>query len=64
MVLKPEFEKILGIPVNNGAYSILEKEKFSEHISGLIVDILSKILRNGVVASKDLLLRENEKGLS
>ncbi len=63
MVLKPEFEKILGIPVNNGAYSILEKEKFSEHISGLIVDILSKILRNGVVASKDLLLRENEKGI-
>ena len=62
--LKPKFEKIIGIPVSNGAYKILEKEKFSKEISDLIVKILSKILQNGVVANKDLLLRENEKGIS
>ncbi len=61
--LKPEFEKTIGIPVNNGAYKILENEKFSGNISGLIVNILSKILRNGVVANKDLLLKENDKGI-
>ncbi len=61
--LKPEFEKTLGIPVDDGAYSILEKEKFSPAVSELIIEILTKILRNGVVANKDLLLRENEKGI-
>jgi len=62
--LKPEFEKIIGIPVSNGAYKILENEQFSKEISGLIVRILSKILQNGVVANKDLLLRENDKGIA
>ncbi len=61
--LKPEFEKAIGIPVNNGAYKILVNEKFSENISGLITNILSKILKNGVVANKDLLLKENDKGI-
>lgn len=62
--LKPEFEKTIGIPVNTGAYSILENEKFSKNISDLITNILSKILSNGVVANKDLLLRENDKGIA
>ena len=63
MKLKPEFEKTIGIPVNNGAYAILENEKFSKDISDLISNILTKILRNGVVVNKDLLLRENNKGI-
>ncbi|MCK5783456.1 MAG: HDIG domain-containing protein [Desulfobacterales bacterium] len=62
--LKPKFEKTIGIPVNNGAYKILENEKFSENISGLITNILSKILKNGVVTNKDLLLKENDKGIA
>ncbi|MBS3758247.1 MAG: HDIG domain-containing protein [Desulfobacterales bacterium] len=61
--LKPEFEKTLGITVNNGAYRILQREGFSPEISGLIIQILSQILNNGVVANKDLLLRENDKGI-
>lgn len=61
--LKSKFEETLGIPVNNGAYKILETEKFSKDISGLIVKILSKILKNGVVANKDLLLKEDDKGI-
>ena len=62
--LKPEFEKKIGISVNKGAYKILENEKFSENISDLISNILTKILRNGVVANKDLLLKENDKGIT
>jgi putative nucleotidyltransferase with HDIG domain len=61
--VKPEFEKILGIPVDDGAYGILEKEKFSKKISDLIIAILSEILNNGVVANKELLLKE-EKGIT
>ncbi len=61
--LKPEFEKALGITVNNGAYNILQRERFSPEISGLIIQILSKLLDNGVVANKELLLRETDKGI-
>ena len=61
--LKPEFEKTLGIAVNNGAYRILQREQFSTDISGLIIQILSRILNNGVVANKDLLLREGDDGI-
>ncbi len=61
--IKPEFEKILGIPVDDGAYGILEKEKFSKKVSDLIISILSEILNNGVVANKEVLLKE-EKGIT
>lgn len=60
---KAEFEKILGIPISNGAYSILENEQFSPKIADLINRILSEILSNGVVANKELLLRENDRGI-
>jgi len=61
--LKPEFEKILGIPVNYGAFQLLEKEKFSPEIPKLIIKILGQILENGVVANKDILLNDNKKGI-
>ncbi|NOY68320.1 MAG: HDIG domain-containing protein [Deltaproteobacteria bacterium] len=64
IALKSEFEKIMGIPVSAGAYQVLENEKFSKKIPGLIIKILSGILGNGVVANKDLLLKENDKGIS
>ncbi len=60
---KPEFEKKLGISVSNGAFRILETEKFSKQISELIINIVSPILGNGVVANKELVLKENEKGI-
>lgn len=58
--IKPEFEKLLGISVDNGAYGILEKEKFSKKISDLIISIFTEILNNGVVANKELLLKEDQ----
>ncbi len=42
--MKEEFERKIGFNVSNGAYKILEKEKFSAGIVELITKILSKIL--------------------
>jgi len=61
--LKPEFEKILGISVSSGAYRILRRERFSAEIAELIIKMLTRILDNGVVANKDLLLRQSETGI-
>ncbi len=61
--LKPKFEDVIGFSVSEGAYTILEKERFSKSIEDLIVRILSTILENGVVANKDVLLREADKGI-
>ncbi len=60
---KREFEKKIGFSVSKGAYKILEKEEFSKSISNYIVQILSKIIENGVVSNKDILLREGDKGI-
>jgi putative nucleotidyltransferase with HDIG domain len=60
---KTEFEKKLGITLSEGAFTILEKEAFSNEIAGYITKILIEVLDNGVVASKEILLREAEKGI-
>lgn len=62
-LLKDEFEKKIGITISNGAYQILEKERFSPEIANFIIRILEKILGNGVVANKELVLKESEKGI-
>jgi cyclic-di-AMP phosphodiesterase PgpH len=61
---KPEFEKKLGITLNNDAFTILEKEGFTDDIALYINKILSEILDNGVVANKEIFLREAEKGIT
>jgi len=61
---KKDFEEKIGITISKGAYSILEKEKFSAEIPNFIVRILTTILENGVVTSKELLLRETDKGIT
>jgi len=61
---KPTFEKSMGVTFSKGAFAILEKEGFSVDISGHIARILSDILDNGVVANKELLLRESDKGIA
>jgi len=60
---KKDFEEKIGITISKGAYSILEKEKFSAEIPNFIVRILTAILENGVVTNKELLLRETDKGI-
>ena len=61
--MKESFEDKIGISVSKGAYSILEKEKFSVEISNLITGILISILEEGVVTNKEILLRESDKGI-
>ncbi|MEA3231272.1 MAG: HD family phosphohydrolase, partial [Thermodesulfobacteriota bacterium] len=60
---KAVFIKQIGIPVSDGAYRILEEERFSDEISATIQDILNQILKNGVVAHKEILLKEAERGI-
>ncbi|MGD8291819.1 MAG: HDIG domain-containing protein [Desulfobacterales bacterium] len=56
-------EEKLGIRLNEGAYRALEKVQFSKDISALINRILQKILNNGVVTNKEILLKESERGI-
>ncbi len=60
---KPEFEETIGLEISRGAYRILVRERFSETIAALIIKIVSQIMDNGVVANKEVLLQENEKGI-
>lgn len=60
---KEEFEKELGISVSDGAYRVLTREGFSERIADSIVDILEKFLSTGIVANKEVLLRESDQGI-
>ncbi len=61
--MKEQFEEMIGIPVSDKEYSILEKEKFSADIENLISRILGVILENGVVGNKELILSESNKGI-
>ena len=64
LAVKPEFEKKLGIEISKGAFQILFKEKFSEEVTGYLTAIISTILTNGVVSNKEILLAEEEKGIT
>ncbi len=56
--MKKEFEDKLGISVSEDSFALLEKERFSQEISDIIIRIVTDILENGVVANKDVLIRE------
>ncbi|MBI9086662.1 MAG: HDIG domain-containing protein [Desulfobacterales bacterium] len=60
---KETFETLLGIDISDGAYRLLEKEAFASEIETLLIRIVSDILENGVVANKEILLQESEKGI-
>ncbi|MCM2285515.1 MAG: HDIG domain-containing protein [Desulfobacula sp.] len=60
---KPAFEEKLGIEISKNAYSVLHKHQFSPDISVKMKTILEKILTIGVVANKELLLKEENKGI-
>ncbi len=60
---KQNFTQRIGIDISEGAYNILMMEEFSADIADTIVQILSEILSNGVVANKVVLLKEADKGI-
>lgn len=62
-IRKDDFEKQLGIDVNQGAYNLMIREGFSADIANLITKILNEIFASGVVGNKDVLLREGDKGI-
>ncbi len=61
---KAAFESKLGIKLSRGAYKILIQETFSEKVTQLITKILNDIQANGVVANKEVLLKEADKGIT
>ncbi|RPH48722.1 MAG: HDIG domain-containing protein [Desulfobacteraceae bacterium] len=60
---KSVFEKRIGFTIPKSVYISLEKNRFSEDIPNAVIAIVSKILDTGVVANKDFLLKESEKGI-
>ncbi|NNL77313.1 MAG: HDIG domain-containing protein, partial [Desulfobacterales bacterium] len=56
-------EDKLAIRVNKGAYRALANGGFTKETADLINRILLKILKNGVVTNKEILLKEAEKGI-
>ncbi len=60
---KPAFEEKLGIKIDKGVYSIFYKYQFSRNIAGKMKSIIAKILTNGIVANKEILLKEAHKGI-
>lgn len=63
MGTRKKVEAILGLPIDTAAFSILYKYNFDKEISDKIKNILTEILQNGVVANKELLLKEEGKGI-
>ena len=62
--LKKQFEEKVGFTFNKKDYQTLINEKFSSRVSYLISSVLTEILSNGIVANKELLLKETEKGIT
>ena len=58
-----QFEETIGIDLSKGAYRALAREEFSTNLANLIAKILDKILANGVVTNKEILLKELDKGI-
>jgi putative nucleotidyltransferase with HDIG domain len=60
---KATFEAALGLSISEGAFSHLREAHFSPQLENDINRILAEIIGNGVVANKELLLREADKGI-
>jgi cyclic-di-AMP phosphodiesterase PgpH len=61
--IKNEFENKIGFQITGSIYSMLEKTGFSEDIPNAVINIVSRILGNGVVDNKSLLVDERERGI-
>jgi len=57
------FEDKIAIRVSNGAFAALEAEGFSKRIADGIAEIVQKIIDNGVVSTKENLLKDLERGV-
>ncbi|MEA2061797.1 MAG: HDIG domain-containing protein [Thermodesulfobacteriota bacterium] len=55
---REKFEQTIGIPISKEIFKVLLNNDFSRKISENIKNIVSIILENGVVANKEVLLKE------
>ena len=58
------FEERIGLSISEVAFLILTKNEFSAEIPRLIANIISQVLTTGVVANKEILLKEADKGIT
>ncbi|MFH1156774.1 MAG: HDIG domain-containing metalloprotein [Pseudomonadota bacterium] len=58
-----KFESTLDIPISKGAFTILYKNNFSPLIPEKMNQIITEILGNGVASNKELMLKEEDKGI-
>ncbi|MDY0376635.1 MAG: HDIG domain-containing protein [Desulfobacterium sp.] len=63
MAVKEEFERTMGLTINKGAFTTLHRNDFSPGILEKTQAILTAILENGVVSNKEILLKEEGKGI-
>ncbi|MFZ5569798.1 MAG: HD family phosphohydrolase [Thermodesulfobacteriota bacterium] len=64
MQAKGLFEEKLGFEISDASYRLLGNDSFSKETETLIGEIVGKILANGVVANKEVLLQELDKGIN
>ena len=60
---KEQFEVLLGTSISNDTYRILEKQNFSMEIPQAIADLMRSVFEVGIVGNKEVLLKEQEKGI-
>ncbi len=58
------FEDTIGLEISNGAFSILTKNEFAKDTPKLLTTIITQVLSKGVVANKEILLRESDNGIT
>ncbi len=61
---KDEFAQKIGVDVASDHFLLLEKNGFSKDIENLVCDIVTGIMDTGIVANKEILLRQADKGVS
>ncbi len=61
--LRAVFAEKLGISVEEEPFNLLRKERFSEKIANVLMELIVRVLENGVVANKEVLLTQIDKGV-
>ncbi|MDY0131517.1 MAG: HDIG domain-containing protein [Desulforegulaceae bacterium] len=64
LAAKKNFETHLGFEISQGAFNLLIENKFSEDLNSILKQIVVQILENGVVSNKNVLMKEEEKGIT
>jgi hypothetical protein len=61
--MRKAFEDRLGIRVARGSFGMLDQQGFPKRAAEAIAEILQRVLENGVVSNKEVLLKDFEKGI-